>query len=136
MDGDLSQGVLAELHSRAWPGNARELRNAIEHAAIVARGRPIRPEHLPQASTGTPAVGTPDARGFEDEVIRWAGRESLDGGAGPGEPRLYERFLEIVEPPFLRTVLERCRGNRATASQALGIHRATLRQKLRKYGIE
>jgi DNA-binding protein Fis len=32
-------------------------------------------------------------------------------------------------------VLEQCRGNRAVAAQMLGIHRATLRQKLRKYGI-
>jgi DNA-binding protein Fis len=36
----------------------------------------------------------------------------------------------------LRAVLEECANNRAAAAQILGIHRATLRQKLRKYGIE
>ena len=52
------------------------------------------------------------------------------------ESPLYERFLELVEPPLLRAVLlERCRGNRAAAAQMLGIHRATLRRKLRQYGI-
>ena len=49
---------------------------------------------------------------------------------------LYERFLELVEPPLLRAMLEQSRGNRAVASERLGIHRATLRQKLRRYGIE
>ncbi|HQY60601.1 MAG TPA: helix-turn-helix domain-containing protein, partial [Polyangiaceae bacterium] len=48
---------------------------------------------------------------------------------------LYERFLSIVEPPFLRSILENCDGNRALAAQRLGIHRATLRQKLRKYEL-
>ncbi len=48
----LSREVLEELHSRPWVGNVRELRNAIEHAAIVARGQPIRVEHLPAPATG------------------------------------------------------------------------------------
>ena len=51
------------------------------------------------------------------------------------ESPLYERFLAMVEPPLLRAILEQCRGNRAAAAQLLGIHRATLRQKLRKYEI-
>ena len=51
-DPHLTEEVLDELRSRPWAGNVRELRNAIEHAAIVARGRTIRPEHLPPASSG------------------------------------------------------------------------------------
>ena len=65
---------------------------------------------------------------------------------GPGAPfatrpnpatrPLYEQFLQLAEPPILRAILEECGHNRAAAAQILGIHRATLRQKLRKYGIE
>jgi DNA-binding protein Fis len=42
----------------------------------------------------------------------------------------------LVEPPLLQSALRRSQGNRALAAQQIGIHRATLRQKLRKYGLE
>ena len=130
-DDELSKEVLAELTARPWVGNARELRNAIEHAAIVARGRPIRPDHLPPASTAAEA-GKPGLGEIRDQIARWADRE---GRPGVAESPLYDRMLDLVEPPLLRSVLEQCQGNRAAAAQVLGIHRATLRQKLRKHGI-
>ncbi|MFG0336147.1 MAG: helix-turn-helix domain-containing protein [Maioricimonas sp. JB049] len=40
-----------------------------------------------------------------------------------------------MEPTLLRTVLEQCDGNRAAAARRLGMHRSTLRQKLRRYGL-
>ncbi len=48
---------------------------------------------------------------------------------------LLERFLRVVEPPLLKAVLARCGGNRAAAAKVLGIHRATLRQKLTDSGL-
>jgi two-component system nitrogen regulation response regulator GlnG len=122
------------LRSRPWPGNVRELRNAIEHAAIVARGGEILPEHLPApASFATSAPIPVDAR-VQREVSQWAGSEA-PALADATDPQLYERFLQLVEPPLLATVLEHCQGNRAAAAQLLGLHRATLRQKLRRHGI-
>ena len=117
---------------RPWTGNVRELRNAIEHAAIVARGQPIRPEHLPPVwlpPTPTPASATDTLR---QHLATWAHAETQR----PDEINLYEHFLELTEPPLLRAVLHHHQNNRANAAQTLGIHRATLRQKLRKYGIE
>jgi DNA-binding NtrC family response regulator len=135
-DVQLSNDVLRELHLRPWIGNVRELRNAIEHAAIVARGRPIRLEHLPPAATGAATGGMPEVREITDRISKWTAREARTDGTEPIAPLLYERFLELVEPPLLRAMLEQSRGNRAVAAERLGIHRATLRQKLRKYGIE
>ena len=43
----ISPEALAELERRAWLGNVRELRNAVEYAMILARGGSIAPEHLP-----------------------------------------------------------------------------------------
>jgi DNA-binding NtrC family response regulator len=126
-----SDEALAELCRRPWPGNVRELRNAVEHAAIVARGGPILPAHLP--ARPTPAANLPDnpPDDLAGPVASWAGREA----ALTGIP-LYDRFLDTVEPPLLRAVLAASGQNRAAAAQALGIHRATLRQKLRRHGIE
>jgi two-component system nitrogen regulation response regulator GlnG len=134
-DARLSDDVLEELRSRPWTGNVRELRNIIEHAAIVARGRPIRAEHLPPSAKSMAGAGISGIPGIKEEIARWTGLEVRSGGTEPIESPLYDRFLELVEPPMLRAVLEQCRGNRAAAAQMLGIHRATLRQKLRKYGI-
>jgi two-component system nitrogen regulation response regulator GlnG len=131
-DTHLSKDVIAELRARPWTGNVRELRNTIEHAAIVARGRPILAEHLPAAAAS--AASTPGDQGIEEEIVRWTRQQAQTGS--PGESPLYQRFLESFEPPLLRAVLERCGGNRAAAAQVLGIHRATLREKLRRYNIE
>lgn len=132
----LSKEVLDELRSRPWVGNIRELRNTIEHAAIVARGRSIRPEHLPttmpaQESSPPSVIGA-----IQHQVAQWVATEGNQPASGPDEQPLYERFLELVEPPLLRVILKQCHGNRAAAAQRLGIHRATLRQRLSRYRIE
>jgi two-component system nitrogen regulation response regulator GlnG len=135
-EGELSAETIRALRARPWVGNIRELRNAIEHAAIVARGGSIRPEHLPAATAGTAGASPVLGDEIRQQVARWAEQaERLPAGGDPAEPLLYDRFLELVEPPLLRVVLEQCRGNRAVAAQKLGIHRATLRQRLGKYGI-
>ena len=133
MDSEITPEAMESLVSRPWPGNVRELRNAIEHAAVVSRGQPIRREHLPPIRHRIDDLPGPSSSGeIADQYAAWAERELTRPDAGP----LYERFLEFAEPPLLRAVLDRHRGNRAAAAQELGIHRATLRMKLRKYGID
>jgi two-component system nitrogen regulation response regulator GlnG len=134
----LSPGVLAELRARPWNGNIRELRNTIEHAAIMARGRTIRVDHLPPAltsQTNRDPIQSP-ATDLRTRMAAWARMEAQAPREHPGDARLYERFLDLIEPPFLQSVLEKCADNRAQAAELLGIHRATLRQKLRRYGIQ
>jgi two-component system nitrogen regulation response regulator GlnG len=131
----LSDALLDELRSRPWVGNIRELRNAIEHAAIVARGQVIRSEHLPPAMVRAEEAEAAQGLGVPGWLAEWARREVHLPTGSSGDGSLYERFLELVEPPILRAVLVECQQNRAAAAQVLGIHRATLRQKLRKYGI-
>lgn len=49
--------------------------------------------------------------------------------------RLYEMVMAEVEAPLLEMVLRRSDGNLSRAAQILGIHRATLRRKLGRYGL-
>lgn len=125
--------------SRPWPGNVRELRNAIERAAIVARGREIHPEHLPPPDGPPPrsaSLGT-DREEIQHQMTRWIESELRQPDqAATADSTLYDRFLALVEPPLFQSLLRRNQGNRASAALQIGIHRATLRQKLRKYGIE
>jgi DNA-binding NtrC family response regulator len=135
-DGRLVPAMVDALRARAWAGNVRELRNAIEHAAIVARGRTLGPEHLPPTHSPGNRTARPPGDDFPGWIGDWA-RRQLDRPPDVGDQTsLHERLLGLVEPPLIEAVLERCRDNRAAAAQALGIHRATLRQKLRKYGID
>ncbi|MBI3861258.1 MAG: sigma-54-dependent Fis family transcriptional regulator [Planctomycetia bacterium] len=130
----LTPETCAALCTRDWPGNVRELRNTIEHATIVARDGEIRPEHLPAPlPLKIAAAVSTDARAHR-EISTWASVEAA-GLAESDDPQLYERFLQLVEPPLLAAVLEHCRGNRAAAASLLGLHRATLRQKLRRHGL-
>ena len=58
----LSAEALAELERRPWHGNVRELKNAVEHALIVARGGTIGVEHLPRSiAASTAAAGNEQA---------------------------------------------------------------------------
>jgi two-component system nitrogen regulation response regulator GlnG len=114
--------TIEELQHRTWRGNVRELRNAVEHAALLARGGTIHPEHLPVL---VDAVG--DVPDLSQTVRDWV-RSRL--AAQPAADNLYQQFLNHVEPALLAAVLERTGNNRVAAAELLGIHRATLRKKL------
>jgi two-component system, NtrC family, nitrogen regulation response regulator GlnG len=120
------------LQSLPWPGNVRELRNALEHAAIVARGESLRPEHFPRLG-GETSAASPDeqvaagVRKWVAEQVRAAGREP------PAE--LYKQLLRCVEPALLEDVMRRVQDNRWVAAHWLGLNRATVRKKLKEYGL-
>ncbi len=130
----VAEETLKELRSRPWRGNVRELRNALEHAALVARGQAILPRHLPPIqSLGT--ITATDGSGLVESVGDWIRRQLAEAPEESVEG-IYEKFLREVEPVLLQASLEATGGNRVMASQRLGIHRATLREKLRKYGLD
>jgi len=128
----LAPETVKELVSRPWPGNVRELRNAVEHAAILARGGEVRCEHLPESVPLTIPGGGSLGDRIHRSLIEWT---STIEPENPEDPQLYERFLQLVEPPLLEAVLKRCGHNRAAAAQLLGLHRATFRQKLKRHGV-
>jgi two-component system nitrogen regulation response regulator GlnG len=132
----ISGEALAELERRNWLGNVRELRNAVEHAMILARGGSIAPEHLPPplgkmvGERGAGPVSQEEAlRGL---VRQWAERQLRDPAGGED---LYDRLLQCVERPLLLAVMEHCGGQCLAAARRLGLHRTTLRKKLDELGI-
>ncbi|HEX4146616.1 MAG TPA: sigma-54 dependent transcriptional regulator [Pirellulales bacterium] len=122
-----TSAAIANLCRRRWPGNVRELRNAVEHAALVARGGAIGPEHLPPPIEMAEPEGANVSVALSRAVREWATAE-LASAESAG--RLYEQFLAATESPLFETVLHHTLHNRAAAADLLGIHRATLRKKL------
>lgn len=118
------------LKSRAWPGNVRELRHALEHAAILARGGPIMPEHIPPPAA---TAGDDDLDSQLQTLIReWVAEKAAAAGAEP-PTGLYDQLITAIEPALIGEVLDRLHGNRLAASRWLGLARGTLRKLIAKY---
>jgi DNA-binding NtrC family response regulator len=103
--------VMALLLAYPWPGNIRELQNSMEYAVILASEGRIGLEQLP------------------------VGLRFPEASAGPGEPNR-GLSLEEQERRTIYRVLGETQGNKKRAAEILGIQRATLYAKLRKYGME
>ncbi len=116
------------LERYSWPGNVRELRNAMEHAVVVSAGQPILPQHLP-ASLHDPVGSASDSD--RPKALRHyvAALNNVDED-------LYKIALEPLERLVIEMALERCGGNQSKASEILGIHRNTLRTKIRELDIK
>jgi len=99
-----------------WPGNVRELKNVIERAMILTDQDVITPKHLP----------------FE--------LKQTEKNPGDAEHEISETTpdmsLEDMEKIHLSKVLKRLEWNKSKASKTLGISRATLRAKIKKYNLK
>jgi two-component system response regulator AtoC len=119
------QGLTKEaeelLMNYDWPGNIRELRNAIERVMILAEGNRVAAKYLPIRISEGGVLPVPVSEGSEDGRIRLP-----QGGIS-----LYE-----VERELIRQALEQSRGNKTTAAKLLHVTRDTLRYKVKKYRLE
>ncbi|MCC6354413.1 MAG: sigma 54-interacting transcriptional regulator [Verrucomicrobiae bacterium] len=106
----VSEDVLARLMEHDFPGNVRELENAIEHAFVLCRGGLIEGGHLP-----------PHLR---------------SGGVGGAMRLPRDLTLGAMEKLLIRDALQRHGGNRAAAARALGINASTLFRKIRALKIQ
>jgi len=130
----LSAAIKEELTRRDWNGNVRELRNAIEHAIVLARGGNLMPEHLPDPVAATHAeTATDDPQQIATLVSDWAAAK-LRGE--PNAAELHNDLLKLVEPPLLEEALKHSHGQYVAAARKLGLHRTTVKKKLGQYGME
>jgi two-component system nitrogen regulation response regulator GlnG len=121
---------LTELH---WFGNVRELRNALEHAVIMARGSPLSPNHFPSLLSTPGAVSSKEA--LTSLVEKWL-MERIAASSPQAPTDLFSELLRCVEPALLNEVMWRVQGNRWVAAKWLGLNRATVRKKLAQYNVQ
>ena len=94
--------LLQQYH---WPGNIRELENAVERAMVVSQEPELRERDFTIQPHATTTAPLPDARSLED-----------------------------MEKTHILRVLDECGGNQTRAAEVLEIDRVTLHHKLKKYG--
>ena len=111
----LSQGAMRRLMAFDWPGNVRQLENAIERAAALSSGRQqIEVTDLPPEVQASPEPVTNPVVEFPDD--------GLDLTA----------YLSSIERDLIHRSLERTHGNRNKAAELLRIKRTTLVEKLKR----
>ena len=105
----LSSEVVERLLAYPWPGNVREMRNVLERALILGRGQPaVSVEHLPGEFRARPGVG---------------------------DRRHTPLSLDDLERQHIDRTLKHHGGNRTRAAAELGISRATLINKIKRYNL-
>jgi DNA-binding NtrC family response regulator len=149
----LSHEVISLLLGYSWPGNIRELRNAIERAVLLAGDGAVLPEHFAvekmTATISTPISETPIPRARDTRTSEAkapppssVSHDTLppqeSGDAATDSMSLGERLrrqVQEVERQHIIDALTRCGGNQTRAARELGISRRTLISRLEAYNI-
>jgi DNA-binding NtrC family response regulator len=119
----ISAEAIARLLAHDFPGNVRELKNAMEHAVIMAGGDTVWPEDLPKHIGGRKDVSSASEAPARDHAAR------------PTLAEARERWLAPLETRYLEELLASCGDNvRAAATQA-GVNPVTLYRLLEKRGM-
>lgn len=114
----VSQSAMRYLMDYPWPGNVRDLENAIQSAMILVQGDTIRVEDLPLRLRGYPEIS--------DEIML-------------SQKGLEAQVLELtnkIEKELIIKALEKCNQNRTSTAELLKISRKTLFNKMKQYGLE
>jgi transcriptional regulator of acetoin/glycerol metabolism len=133
-----SSGAMEFLLSYSWPGNVRELQNCVERCVALSEGRTITEELLP-----------PNLRGDERrEIVLPGGKRSAGSGKAEDYGRRESRersereemdtplSREEMEKADLLRVLRQSRWNITLASEMLGVTRATVYRRIKRYHLD
>jgi DNA-binding NtrC family response regulator len=141
-EGKRISGVSAEtlrlLQAHDWPGNVRQLENAVFRAVILCDGVQLQPEDFPQISGLTPKlaeVETAAATSLEPGAL------GVDEEAFVSPVRLFDpsgnlRTLEEIERDLIQHAIDVYSGHMSEVARRLGIGRSTLYRKVREHDIK
>jgi DNA-binding NtrC family response regulator len=124
----ISKEAMRALINYEWPGNVRELENAVERAVIIASGRQIELDDLPEAISKKAFEAFAQAR---QERAKAAGE-----GRSIGIQVELPATMEEIEKQVIEATMDYADGDKSRASRLLNIGRKTLYRKLDQYESE
>jgi DNA-binding NtrC family response regulator len=153
---EIDQTAMALLQAYAWPGNVRQLENAIYRAVILAESDRLTVHDFPQIAAQVPGfkADAPDAPvlpakpGYHGPAMiggNWPAARAISlslppPGVALGIPALTDegeiRRLDDIEADLIRLALGHYRGHITEVARRLGIGRSTLYRKMREFGLE
>ena len=121
--------ALARLRDFPWPGNVRQLQNTIEYAVVLAKENVITEESLPSELLLPPVL--------RDQITIFSPGTSVGNGVPTGGATDFDSSLNLDdrERQAILQALAQTHGNKLKAAKILGIHRPTLYNKMKRYGI-
>jgi DNA-binding NtrC family response regulator len=149
--------ALAMLQAYAWPGNVRQLENAVFRAIVLCESDRLTVDDFPQIAALVDGyeVRIPPAPPPTPKPVLPSGQAAIIGGVGSPVPMArgavsdgialgipavtdggHIRRLEEVEADMIRLALHRYRGQMSEVARKLGIGRSTLYRKMRDLGLE
>jgi DNA-binding NtrC family response regulator len=153
----ISSDAMNMLVSYAWPGNVRQLENAVFRAVVLSDKSELTVDEFPQIAAHVegfraempdapeyvdphPAYTGPALLGAEDSIPRTIEVSRESGKGALGIPAIDDsgeiRSLEAMEADMIRLALGRYRGHMTEVAKRLNIGRSTLYRKMRDYGLE
>jgi DNA-binding NtrC family response regulator len=153
----ISERAMRLLQAYSWPGNVRQLENAVFRAVVLADGPELSVAEFPQIATHVDGFETeipaapaavqkpvaytgPALLGAENTVPHTVEIKSATLGSSLGIQAVAEdgeiRSLEAIEADMIRLALGRYRGHMTEVAKRLNIGRSTLYRKMQEYGLE
>ncbi len=131
----LSPAALDALRAYAFPGNVRELENAVEYALNIAGDKEeLQPQDLPEKILRKNGSTNGSVHSSANGGHKIAG--ALPGAWMDGQPDMsLDQAVSALEAKWIENALESTRGNISQAAKMLGLSRQGLHNKLAKYGI-
>lgn len=117
----ISPEAMEVLLSSPWPGNVRQLENAVERACVTARDGVIRPEHLPKDLNPRGGHGKPNP--FRVDLAR-------------PMPEQLAALTAFFEEKYLRKAMRKSRGHVGKCAKITGLSRRSITDKVSHYGID
>ncbi|SCM67853.1 response regulator [Donghicola eburneus] len=136
----LSEEAEKMVRAYSWPGNVRQLENAMKRLVVTSREPSITQTEVESVLGNQPSIepmvsGAPQEK-LSAAVARHLRRYfDLHGGVLP-PPGLYQRILHEIELPLIEIALDATGGNQAKCADLLGINRNTLRKKITDLDIQ
>ncbi|MDT8379205.1 MAG: sigma 54-interacting transcriptional regulator [Desulfotignum sp.] len=113
--------AMRRMVSYSWPGNIRELRNAVEYAFVLSKGKSIGVEHLPEKLLSEDSPAEVSAPSF---------------GRQPVSPAIFGAIpVKQSEKADLVNALRQADGNQTRAAEILGVSRVTVWKRMKKHGV-
>ena len=133
----ISAGALAMLEAYDWPGNIRQLENAVFRASVLCEGDVLTKDEFPQIRAQVegsvdldrlPIIDGPDAIAQEPAPVL--------GVLAALDDRGNVRTLADIELEMIKLAIDHYQGQMSEVARRLGIGRSTLYRKLKEYGID
>ncbi len=129
-----SAQTLEMLRNFDWPGNVRQLENAIFRAVILSDGHMLQPQDFPQISGLSPVIPSQESAGMESSTdTTEEDKDEVDISILDRSGHL--RSLEAIERDLIEFAIDTYSGHMSEVARRLGIGRSTLYRKVREHEL-